>query len=367
MLRIGSPVAGKKRGAGRSLRGRPLLSGTALAAGSVLLAASCGFALDAGSTATGPASSGPQPMTGPVRGALKGAALHVDPHAAAWRQVADWRQSRPAEATLVEREIASQPTGIWFGDWNRDVAREVAQVVGDAARQGAVPVLVAYNIPQRDCGLHSAGGARSADAYRGWIRDFARGVGRARAVVILEPDALAATDCLTPAQRAERFGLLAHAVDALSAQGVLVYIDAGHANWLSAAETAARLTQAGIARAAGFALNVSNFVANSANISFGDDVSRRTGGAHFVIDTSRNGVGAEPGGKWCNPAGRALGTRPTTRTAHARLDALLWIKKPGESDGACNGGPAAGQWWADYALGLAARSTPVMALADAAR
>jgi hypothetical protein len=29
---------------------------------------------------------------------------------------------------------------------------------------------------------------------------------------------------------------------------------------------------------------------------------------------------------------------------------------PGESDGTCNGGPAAGQWWADYALGLAKRA-----------
>ena len=36
--------------------------------------------------------------------------------------------------------------------------------------------------------------------------------------------------------------------------------------------------------------------------------------------------------------------------------ALLWIKQPGESDGTCNGGPNAGQWWADYALGLAQRA-----------
>jgi cellulase/cellobiase CelA1 len=34
----------------------------------------------------------------------------------------------------------------------------------------------------------------------------------------------------------------------------------------------------------------------------------------------------------------------------------FWIKRPGESDGTCNGGPPAGQWWADYALGLAQRA-----------
>ena len=34
------------------------------------------------------------------------------------------------------------------------------------------------------------------------------------------------------------------------------------------------------------------------------------------------------------------------------MDAYLWVKTPGESDGTCNGGPRAGQWWPEYALGL---------------
>ena len=34
----------------------------------------------------------------------------------------------------------------------------------------------------------------------------------------------------------------------------------------------------------------------------------------------------------------------------------LWIKTPGESDGECHGGPAAGAWWPTYALGLARRA-----------
>jgi endoglucanase len=54
-----------------------------------------------------------------------------------------------------------------------------------------------------------------------------------------------------------------------------------------------------------------------------------------------------------------LGQMPTTRTGHRLVDAYLWIKYPGESDGPCNGGPTAGQWWADYALGLAQRQTTV--------
>lgn len=59
---------------------------------------------------------------------------------------------------------------------------------------------------------------------------------------------------------------------------------------------------------------------------------------------------------WCNPQGRAIGNLPTTQTGHSLADAFVWVKVPGESDGTCNGGPAAGQWWGEYALGLAKRS-----------
>lgn len=75
-----------------------------------------------------------------------------------------------------------------------------------------------------------------------------------------------------------------------------------------------------------------------------------------MVDTSRNGngpLGAAGQDAWCNPPGRALGTPPTTRTGDPLLDAYLWIKRPGESDGSCRGGPSAGTWWPEYALGLA--------------
>jgi hypothetical protein len=75
-----------------------------------------------------------------------------------------------------------------------------------------------------------------------------------------------------------------------------------------------------------------------------------------VIDTSRNGLGPAPDGDWCNPPGRALGLRPGSATGVSRQDANVWVKRPGESDGPCHGGPPAGAWWADYALGLARRA-----------
>jgi endoglucanase len=79
--------------------------------------------------------------------------------------------------------------------------------------------------------------------------------------------------------------------------------------------------------------------------------------AHFVIDTSRNGNGAPTAGhgvnEWCNPPGRALGHAPTTHPGVAGVDAYLWIKYPGQSDGACRSGePPAGTWWPSYAISL---------------
>ncbi|CAM5532402.1 glycoside hydrolase family 6 protein [Streptomyces hirsutus] len=38
------------------------------------------------------------------------------------------------------------------------------------------------------------------------------------------------------------------------------------------------------------------------------------------------------------------------------MDAYLWVKRPGESDGECKGGPKAGEWWEDYAVKLAEAS-----------
>jgi endoglucanase len=75
-----------------------------------------------------------------------------------------------------------------------------------------------------------------------------------------------------------------------------------------------------------------------------------------VIDTSRNGNGPYAGHdspRWCNPPGRAPGPSPRADPGPAGIDAYLWIKTPGASDGRCNGGPPAGQFWQRYAVSLA--------------
>jgi endoglucanase len=299
-----------------------------------------------------PARAGAQSASQAFINLFSGARLYVDPASAAKRQADAWRRSRPSDAELMDR-IASQPVAQWLGGWNVDIGRDVADAVSRITGSRSLPVFVAYNIPGRDCGQYSAGGANGSNAYKSWIRDFANGIGNRRAVVILEPDALAGMSCLSQPLQQERLNLIHDAVRVLKSHGAAVYIDAGHARWVAPPEIANRLNRAGIADADGFSLNISNFLANSVNIAYGTEVSRRVGGKHFIIDTSRNGQGATNAGNWCNPTGQRVGSSPTTRTGNPLVDAFLWIKTPGESDGTCGGGPAAGKWWAEYALGLA--------------
>ncbi len=254
---------------------------------------------------------------------------------------------RSAADAAALAELASVPTATWLGAWSGDVTAVVRQEVAAARAAGAVPVFVTYNVPGRDCGGYSAGSLGSSAAYLQWIQAVVAGIGTARAVVVVEPDALAQL-CGDPA---ERTALLRSAVGLLEANpGTHTYVDAGHSDWIDAATMAERLRAAGGTAADGFALNVSNFETTASNVAYGQQISSLLGGLHFVIDTSRNGNG--PGGDWCNPPGRALGERPTAQTGQALVDAYLWVKRVGESDGTCNGGPPAGTFWDTYALGL---------------
>ena len=293
---------------------------------------------------------------------LTGQALWVDPQNPAALQAARWRSAgRAADAAAMAR-LAKRPTAVWMADGS-EVTSRVREVTKKATNAGRTALLVAYHVPGRDCGSYSAGGSGSPEAYRAWVRGFARGIGSRRATVILEPDAIpqAVTEsCLSEASRAERYALLANAVRVFAAlPHTAVYLDAGNPGWVRPeAGLVGPLRAAGIKAADGFALNVSNFFRTSKVIKYGRALSRRLGGAHFVIDTSRNGNGPsfqdDPGGpKWCNPPGRAVGRSPTTKTRQSKVDAYLWVKQPGASDGSCRAGaPPAGHWWPAYALQL---------------
>lgn len=369
-----------------------------------------------------------------------------------------------ADAALI-RQMIDTPQAVWFtGETPKTVKQDVKATVERAADKGTVPVLVAYNIPFRDCSQFSGGGATSVAEYEAWIDGFAVGIGNNKAVVILEPDSLgiipwynpfanrdtwvtnpnyewcqpAVEDIDVTTLASDRFAMLNYAVDTLKAHsGVSLYLDATHSGWLGAGDAADRLIQAGVKRADGFFLNVSNYqpgnklekygnwvakciwFADPASGSWGgghaewcasqynpaspndfstwaltdqwyvDNVESQTwvpypgdeGIKHFVIDTSRNGQGSwtpttsypDPQ-DWCNPPDRGVGFRPTANTGVTLVDAYLWIKIPGASDGECTRGlgpggttvdpewgiidPAAGAWFPEMALDLVHNANP---------
>jgi endoglucanase len=332
------------------------------------------------------------------------------PNPGAVRQGIDLlRQGKILDALRIGA-MEAQPRAVWITQGTPAEARsEVRRATLLADLQRAVPVLVAYNIPGRDCGGLSAGGATTTAEYEAWIDGFASGIGSHKAVVILEPDGLGLlpSNCGPgfPFTDAQRYEELNYAVDRFGRQpNALVYLDGTHSHWLSTGDISLRLVTAGVQRAQGFFLNVSNFRATEDGLKYGtwiseciafannpeeggwrlghydwcasqyfspngpvspDDISTwhftdewfaaNLGHAvpttHFVIDTSRNGQGpwAVPPGKypvdaqdWCNPPGRGLGTRATTQTGSPLADAFLWVKVPGESDGTCTRGAPAG-------------------------
>ncbi|MEU6354214.1 glycoside hydrolase family 6 protein [Streptomyces sp. NPDC047072] len=282
----------------------------------------------------------------------------VNPSGNAARQVASYAKAgKDADAEQI-RKIAQQPTGEWIGPENPE--QEARGFTEAADKAGRTALLVLYNIPHRDCGQYSQGGAADGNAYRSWIDGVAAGIGDRAATVILEPDAVLhlVDGCTQDEFHEERYDLLKGAIEKLkSLKNTKVYLDAGNAGWGHPDQIYEPLQWAGIDKADGFSVNVSNFYSTEDSITYGKQLSAKVGNKHFVIDTSRNGNGPYTAGdeneRWCNPPGRALGETPTTKTADPLVDAYLWVKRPGESDGECKGGPKAGQWWPDYALKLA--------------
>ncbi|MGE5131401.1 MAG: glycoside hydrolase family 6 protein [Gemmatimonadota bacterium] len=52
------------------------------------------------------------------------------------------------------------------------------------------------------------------------------------------------------------------------------------------------------------------------------------------------------GGNWCNSPGAGLGPRPAASPGPPLLDAYLWVKTPGQSDGQCDAAGGVRAW--DY-------------------
>lgn len=270
----------------------------------------------------------------PLQHPFWGATLAVDDTT----QAARWQQENGADWVAP---IAEQAQARWINGFTDLTA--VPGYLAAAERQRAVPVLVAYFIPHRGCSDSKEGAPYSdygadmprPDSYSSWIKAVVAALGPRRAVVVLEPDAVA-MDCFDD----DRASTLRGAIADLVAARHHVYLDAGNPNWVSAPVMAERLIRAGVADAEGVSLNISNRYPTDQVARFGEELSGLLGGRDYVVDTSRNGFDGptEPSAAadWCNRPDQALGVQTLGTEIPAQwshMAAGLWIKPPGESDG----------------------------------
>lgn len=277
------------------------------------------------------------------------------------------KTGKAAEAQLLSR-IASQPGTTWLTGPSADdetATRDIKKVERtskEAAKEGTVPVYMLYALPGRDaCAGYSRGGFQNEADYLAWIDKFLQTL-QAEAVVIVEPDAVAHTiknTCLSSKQIVDRYGLLSKAIAKLdnSTRVLGVYLDAGHSEWLPDPTVLVEpLQKSGIAHARGVSVNVSFFAETTATTKWAQQLAGLLEGKGVLIDTSRNGKGIAPVtgvARWCNPPGRGLGRPPSTNVVDQHIDAYIWGKNAGESDGDCFGNPTAGTFVLSIALDLA--------------
>jgi endoglucanase len=302
--------------------------------------------------ANDPFGTGAQPGGNP----LAGARFFVDHESSA---------AMAAHRYPAIRRISSQPGTTRFGNFSGpDVGQAVNRFLtrSQAEEPGTVPMLATYRIVDGHCGHWTPSPADQA-SYHNFVTRFSQGIGDYRAVLFLEEDSMITTPCLTQQGLAIRLNELHDAINILSANNprLVVYLDAGAADAIPAPQMASLLRRAGIAQIQGFFLNSTHFDWTSREISYGEQISRMTGGKHFVVNTGDNGRGplvprdrVHQGNEvLCNPPGRGLGPVPTANTGYRNVDAFAWTTNPGESGGQCvPGAPPTGAYWPGYALML---------------
>lgn len=293
-----------------------------------------------------------------------GVELFVDDEAHAWQAWQHLRRSGETRKAELVWKIAREPPARWVGAFTKpSLAQKIDPYIERAEAAGKVPLFTVLRAEATKCGPGYLGGGEAEDRRtRRWYVDLARVIGDTRAIVAFEPDSLGTVDCQARHRRDDRYRLLRFGVRQLTQlPNTTLYIEAGASDWEPPQRMARKLRKAGIEMARGFMLNATHGDWTRANIRYGLQLSRLVGGKHFVINTAQNGRGPVHYRDdrrrivvWCNPGLRGLGPPPTANTAHPRVDAYLWINRPGFAQ-SCSHGQVA--WNLPKALMLARFAT----------
>jgi hypothetical protein len=233
--------------------------------------------------------------------------------------------------------------------------------------------------------------------FKRQIDEMAAGIGRHRAILLLEIDAVGTSGCLPRKSLTAWEADLRYEIEKLTAlPHTVVYLEGGAADENSPQYVAKVLNEVCVVKAGrryvnrcalmrGFYVNGTHFDWTSQETAWASRVSillrnrirRETDSpytAHFIVNTAQNGQGPQPTAHptrqgnevLCNPPGRGLGRAPTAQTnptfdghSFPLADGFLWTGVPGRSHNAdCHPGDApAGVFDPRFALELAANAS----------
>jgi cellulose 1,4-beta-cellobiosidase len=294
-----------------------------------------------------------------------------------------------------------------------------------------VVMFVIYDLPNRDCDAGASNGeitcedsncAQGLNTYKTQYVDkvveILKKYPTVNIVAIIEPDSLPnlATNMGNPkcsqGANAYKQGVEYTLKQMATLSHVTSYLDIAHGGWLGWDNNLQKIMPIfqevlnnaggpGVIR--GFASNTANYQALGSMSSSADPCNLKSqynfaideihymnlfdqkaqqhgmGSMYYITDTSRNGVSNERGNcsNWCNIKGAGLGMRPSTEVSSLgfnKLDAVTWIKTPGESDGTtdtsgrfdpmCRSSdsqipaPEAGEWFEDFFVTLVNNAQP---------
>nr|AAF35251.1 cellobiohydrolase [Trametes versicolor] len=315
--------------------------------------------------------------------------------------------------------VANIPTFTWLDSVAKvpDLGTYLADASSIQTKTGQkqlVPIVV-YELPDRDCAAKASNGEFSiadagAENYKDYIDQIVPQIKQfpdVRVVAVIEPDSLANLVTNLNVQKCANGGTykasVTYALQQLSSVGVTMYMDAGHAGWLGwpaniqpGSEVFAEMFKSAdfVAFVRAFATNVREY--NALTAAFPRPITQgnpnydefpyiqrvrpmlKSPGfpAQFVVDQGRAGQQnfRQQWGDWCNIKGAGFGTRPTTSTGNPLIDAIIWVKPGGESDGTSNSSsprydstllsvrrddpaPEAGTWFQAYFETLVSKPT----------
>ncbi|CAE6479873.1 unnamed protein product [Rhizoctonia solani] len=348
-----------------------------------------------------------------------GKTFYESPHYRASVEAEITRLNAAGKTELAAKaaKVAQVPSFIWISDTATvdtmsGYLKNASQIQESTGKKQIVQFVV-YNLPDRDCSAKASDGEfhlsnAGESRYEAYIKSVVSQLQRypdVSVAISLEPDSignlvtnLAVPKCGNAAPAHKR--LLGLAVALLQLPNVSLYLDGAHAGWLgwpdNLAPTAAVLseilknakTQNPKATVRGLVTNVSNYNGLGNQEQQGRDELKYINDlaplltaagypAHFIVDQGRSGnqEAARDGGDWCNFKYAGFGPRPSTTTPSPLIDAIVWVKPGGESDGtsdtssprydtACTSAtsyvpsPEAGNWHSDIFALLIEQANP---------